>query len=727
MNLQAIPKLKSKPKRLCLAILIAQATVVVPAAYAQLEEIIVTAEHREATLQETAISMTVMDDQTIRELGATSFTQIGDFSPNVMMHEAPGKVGGAISMRGFKNAETISTYEPKVALYLDGVLIAKNAGSAFDVLDLERIEILRGPQGTLYGRNTAGGAVNLISKKPHDEFEGSISVTAGNYNQRDIKGNINIPLADGLALKATLASLNRDGYWRNRLLSRDEADRDRLVGQLQLQWTPTDNLSLLYAYDRTEVDEAAWPLQLIDYNSTARPELAPHVASGSSSTRNLDWRGFQEATVEGHSLTANWDLSEDATLVSITALRRMDIDGSTDADGSPVFVFANRAGDEAETFTQEFRLVGTTLEQRLDYVVGAFYMHEDIKDVYNFNVLPTAGLLESGVIGSAKNKIWAVFGEGTYSLTDKLDLTVGVRYTDEHREMERTDILRIPALSMITATPLPDAEGDFDDVSGTVSLNYDWTDDLMTYFKASKGYVSGGFNIRSPSPDTFQQGFEEETVYTYEIGWKSTWMNNALQVNGAIFYNDYQDLQVNLLDAQSAANNVGNAGKAVIQGAEIELLARPTERLDLGAGYGHLDTEYKTYIDPVSGVDLSTNDFAHAPRHTLNAWARYTVPAFMDLGDLSVRVDWSYRSEHALLTQPGNRVSSYDFVNARVSLDNIQGPGGTQFRVSLWGKNLTDELWYTSGYNLVASPSLGFRAAAASAPRTFGIDFEVGF
>lgn len=717
--------MKNNTQRLGLAVVIAQATIAAPSAYGQLEEIIVTAEHREATLQETAISMTVMDDRTIQELGATSFTQIGDFSPNVMMHEAPGKVGGAISIRGFKNAETISTFEPKVALYLDGVLIAKNAGSAFDVLDLERIEILRGPQGTLYGRNTAGGAVNLISKKPHDEFEGSLNVTLGNFKQRDIKGSINLPLADGLALKATLASLNRDGYWRNRVLNRDEADRDRLVGQLQVQWEPTDDLSLLYAYDRTKVDEAAWPLQLLDFNATARPELAPHVGSGSSSSRNLDWRGFQEATVEGHSLTANWALNENATLVSISALRQMDIEGSTDADASAEFVFANRAGDEAETFTQEVRLVGSTLEQRLEYVVGAFYMHEDIKDVYNFNILPNFGLLESGVIGSAKNKIWAVFGEGTYSLTDRLDLTLGLRYTDEDREMSRTDIVSIPALGSFTPTVLPDASGRFDDVSGTVSLSYDWSDDLMTYFKASKGYVSGGFNIRSPSPSTFQQGYEEETVYTYELGWKSTWLNNSLQLNGAIFYNDYQDLQVNLLDSETAANNVGNAGKAVIQGIEIEMLARPTDNLDLGAGYGHLDTEYKTYIDPVSGADLSVNDFAHAPRHTLNAWARYTIPDFQQLGDLSFRVDWSYRSKHSLLTQPGNRVSSYDFVNARITLDNIQGPGGTDLRVALWGKNLTDEVWYTSGYNLVSS--LGFRAAATSAPRTFGIDFEIGF
>lgn len=694
-------------------------------AQAQIDEIIVTAEHRESTLQDTSISMTVMDDRTLQELGATTFVQIGDFSPNVMMYEAPGKVGGVIAIRGFKNGETISTFEPKVALYLDGVLIAKNAGSAFDILDLERVEILRGPQGTLYGRNTAGGAVNLITKKPHDEFEGSFAVTVGNFSQRDVKGNINIPLTDTLALKATLASLNRDGYWRNDSLGRDEADRDRVAGQLQLQWQPTDDLNVLYAYDRTEVDENTWPVQLLDYNPTTLPELAPHVGSGSSSRRNLDWAGYQKATVDGHSLNINWDMNEDMTLVSISSLRRMEVDGSNDSDASPEFVFANRSGDEAETFTQELRLVGNGLGDRLKYVLGAFYMHEDIGEVYNINVLPNFGLLESGTSGSAKNKIWAVFGEGTYNFTEKFDLTFGLRYTDENREMSRVDIQNIPALGMYNRSPLPDASGNFSDVSGTVSASYDWTDDLMTYVKVSKGYVSGGFNIRSPSPATFQQGYDEETVYTYELGWKSTWLNSTLQVNGALFYNEYKDLQVNLLDAATAANNIGNAGEAVSQGLEIELLARPTERLDLGAGYGHLDTEYKTYIDPASGADLSTNDFGHAPRHTVNAWARYTVPDFQQLGDLSVRLDWSYRDKHALIPQPGNRVPSYDFLNARISLDNIQGPYGTWLRVSLWGQNLTDEVWYTSGYNLLSS--IGFRAAATSPPRTFGVDFEIGF
>jgi len=720
--------------RLVIAITAAHSLFILPPAFAQtktnssvqLEEIVVTAERREASLQETDISMTVLGSDTLKEIGAVNYQQIGDMAPNVMMHESPGKVGGAIAIRGFKNAETISTFEPKVALYLDGVLIAKNAGSAFDVLDLERIEILRGPQGTLYGRNTAGGAVNLITRKPnYEEVEGSIALTAGSFGQQDLKGVINMPLADNLAVKLNLASLNRDGYFDNNFLGVEEADRDRMVGQFQAQWSPSEKLTLLYAYDRTEVDEKPWPMTLLEYNPTNHPELAAFVDDGSSSVRDLDTDTYQEADVDGHSLTINWDLAENATLVSITALRNMELSGQTDSDASPIFVFANASHDETETFTEEVRIVGNSSDNKWEYVAGAFYMNEDINNVRNINILPTAGYLESGLMAGASNEVWALFGETTLALTEKLDVTFGLRYTDEHREMSRTDYLSIPAIASYSETSFPDASGDFSDVSGTLSLAYQWSDDIMTYFKLSKGYVSGGFNPRSPSGDTFTEGYDEETVYTYELGWKTTLADGRVQLNGAIFYNDYEDLQVNLLDAATARNNIGNAGKASIQGLELELVARPFENLDIGAGYGYLDPEYKTYIDPISGADLSTNDWAHAPKNSINAWLRWTMADFDTAGNLSLRLDYSSRSDYSLLTQPGNDVDGYDFINARLTWGGIQAPGDGMFRVSLWGKNLTDEVWFTSGYNLVSS--LGFRAAAASEPRTYGVDLEYEF
>ena len=593
---------------------------------AQLEEIVVTAERREASLQETDISMTVLGRESLAEIGVDNYQQIGDMAPNVMMHESPGKVGGAIAIRGFKNAETISTFEPKVALYLDGVLIAKNAGSAFDVLDLERIEILRGPQGTLYGRNTVGGAVNLITRKPSPEqLDGSVAVSLGEFNQRDVKGTINVPLSETLAVKINAASLNRDGYFDNDFNNTQEADRDRLVGRMQLSWDVSETADILYAYDHTEVDEKPWPVTLLDYNQASHPQLAPYVSDGDNNKRNLDFDTYQKADVKGHSLTVDWQAFANASIVSITAYREMSLRGGTDSDGTPEFVFATYSQDNTETFTQELRLVGSSNDGRWQYVGGGFYMDEDIVDVKNVNVLPTAGYLESGLNAQARNTVWALFGEATLALNEQLDLTLGLRYTEEDRTMSRADFLSIPALGMDTVTPLPEAQGSFDDVSGVVSLSYQWNDDVMTYLKASKGYVSGGFNPRSPSPQTFTEGYKEEIVYTYEFGWKTTLADNRVQLNGALFYNDYQDLQVNLLDEATARNNIGNAGKAEIQGLELELVAKPYDTLDIGAGYGYLDTQYKTYIDPVSGADLSQNSWAHAPKNTFNAWLRWQL------------------------------------------------------------------------------------------------------
>ncbi|BFM09285.1 TonB-dependent receptor [Halioxenophilus aromaticivorans] len=693
--------------------------------YAQLEEVVVTAERREASLQETDISMTVLGQQTLKEIGVDNYQQVGDMAPNVMMHESPGKVGGAISIRGFKNAETVSTFEPKVALYLDGVLIAKNSGSAFDVVDLERIEILRGPQGTLYGRNTVGGAVNLITAKPNTEqLDGSVFVTLGEYNQQDVRGVVNVPLTDTMAVKINLASLNRDGYFDNNFRNTEEADRDRLVGRLQWSWDISENANLLYAYDHTEVDEKPWPVTLMDYNPATHPQLAPYVSDGDNRSRNLDFATYQQAEVKGHSLTLNWDLLANASLVSITALREMSLQGGTDSDGTPEFVFATYSEDNTETFTQELRLVGNTASGKLEYVAGAFYMDEDIYDVKNVNVLPTAGYLESGLNADANNKVWALFGEATLALTEQVDLTFGLRYTEEDRTMSRQDFLWIPVLGAETITDLPEANGNFDDVSGVLSLSYQWTDDTMTYLKASKGYVSGGFNPRSPSPETFTEGYKEEIVYTYEFGWKTTLADNRLQLNGAVFYNDYQDLQVNLLDEATARNNIGNAGKAEIQGLEIEVVAKPIDTLDIGAGYGYLDTQYKTYIDPVSGADLSRNSWAHAPKNSFNAWMRWQMVQWSEWGDLSLRMDYSYRSDFALLTQNGTDVDGYDSWNARVTWANIPLAGGN-LRASLWGKNLTNELWYTSGYNLVSV--LGFKAQATNPPQTFGLDMEYMF
>lgn len=289
--------------------------------------------------------------------------------------------------------------------------------------------------------------------------------------------------------------------------------------------------------------------------------------------------------------------------------------------------------------------------------------------------------------------------------------------------MSRTDTTLVPAFGVNTRTRLADVNKTFENVSGTASLSYQWTDDIMTYAKVSRGYASGGFNPRAPDPATYQAGYDEETVWNYEIGWKTTWLDNRLLVNGAVFYADYRDLQVTVITA-GGRGNISNASDADIQGFEIEVQARPLENLEIGAGYGYLDPEYKNYILPTTGQDVSKiYQWAQAPDNTFSAYGRYTIPDFLSAGDLVFRVDYAFTDDRSILAAPDNWTDSYDRVNARLSLDNIRGPGDTSINIALWGKNLTDQIYYTSGYNLVSS--LGFRGMAVSEPRTYGVDFVI--
>jgi iron complex outermembrane receptor protein len=718
----------------------------------RLEEVVVTAQRREASLQETDIAISAFTEGTLDELGVSSYADIGDYVPNMLTHEAIGSAGTAVSIRGLKNSETLITFEPKVAVYLDGVLLGKNTGSAFDIVDLERVEVLRGPQGTLYGRNTVGGAINLITRKPDDEWGGAIAATVGNFNQRDLKATLNVPLIgvngalanssdSSLNLRATVATLDRDGYWKNVGPSGDSrvGDKNRTAAHLQLQWKPSDRLSLLYAYDMTDADEKATPRPVTYVRESlipSVPSLTPisqAVVTDNDFRVNFDFPQIQTLDAEGHSLTAEFDVSPSASLVSITAYREMENTAWGDSDGTPLVIRGSTQGSTHEMLSQELRLVGTTWGERLQYVAGAFFMKEE-GDLYNGNVLATGTDINYAAF---ENDIWALFGEVTYALTDRLDLTFGLRYTEEDREMsKRTYNLAaggqyFPGAGDVPYLDLAAGPRTWRDVSGTASLAYNWSDDLMTYIKVAKGFASGGYNARAANETAFNRPFDEETLITYELGWKSTWLDGRVQVNGALFHSDYQDLQVNQFDPVSAVNNFSNAGDAWIRGGEIEVQAQLTERFGIGGSYGHLAPKYESFI-AADGSDLSRSYWAHSPRHNAHVFLRYSIPGVVAGGDLSARVDWVYQDDVRMLTlnpmlggvyvgEP-NSQEAFDHVNARISLDEMQGPGNGTVTIALWGRNLTNESWRTTGINFVT-----YAVNSWAPPRTWGVDVNYSF
>jgi iron complex outermembrane receptor protein len=733
--------------RSLLALSVALATPVLAQQSAQLEEIVVTAEHREVSLQDTQISMSAFSADAIRELGISNGLDLFGFAPNVNVQPYQGgRTGLSFSIRGIVNAETLITFDPGVSVYMDNVLIAKNVGSQLDVAEFERIEILRGPQGTLYGRNTMGGAVNYITKKPVDEFEGRVTGTLGNYARRDLRAMVNVPLLGSdsgfgeLNLRASGGIIKRDGVQENDLKGPGVTDEfgtmDRKVGLVHLQWQATDDLTFLYTYDITRIDEVPLvPWATFTSSAGAGPVFSPFLESDEN---DYPESGLFDATentadtdVDGHALNIAWNLTDKLTLQSITGYRDMQNYGAAESDGTPVPGLSTRDEQEFESWSQELRLVGSAFDDRFQFTAGAFYWDED-GDVFN-TVTAFGNPSQSNAVAKYSNESWAAYTQATWFITERLDVTGGLRYTYEDREMNKAnlaapfdrpiyydDYVKLPG---VEGTIFPKASDDFDNVSWLVSVGYDWSDDVMTYAKVSTGFQSGGFNVRDTRPASFTQGYDDETLTSYELGLKSEW-GGRVMVNAAVFFGDYQDKQVNVFDPETLGNVRQNAD-AEIWGAELEVLAQLTEHWQVGLGYGYLDKEFTEFND-LQGNDVSdSTNFTYAPDNTANGHIAYEYP--MDIGSLRARVDWSYRDDMNFLApvpEP-NHSGSFHLFNARISLDEIDGFGDTTMRVSLWGKNLADEGYWTSGVNILNTLGLAFNLWGE--PRTYGVDFEVLF
>jgi len=659
------------------------------------------------------------------------------------------------------------TFDPAVSVYVDGVLIPKNTGALMDALELERIEVLRGPQGTLYGRNTMGGAVNYVTKKPTDELAGRLSTTVGKFNQRDLKGMLNVPLlgADSalgeLNARVSLASIQRDGTQKNSLpnaVDKELGTKDREVATVQLMWRPLDNLSLNYSYDYMKVDEVpetSWATGT-NPNSSAGPLLAPFVKAKESRRPGrivADSENVNETEVDGHGLTITWDVSDNLALHSISGFRKMENLGIAENDGSPIPVLRSRDLQEFESWSQEFRLVGNAMDDRLSYSLGLFYFEEE-GDVFN-ETRVFGGVQNMVNIAEFSSEAWAAYGQITYAFTERLDLTVGIRYTDEDREMKKLqtlgelwdewipyyrDVAHLYANNVCTSTPtgsqncnntvFPKARLGFDNVSGLVSIGYNWTDNIMTYAKVSQGFQSGGFNSRDSTWEDFTRGFEEETLTSYEIGIKSLF-DGRYMLNAAWFFSDYDDKRVNQFNPETLASVQRNAGVVEIWGVELELLAQLTDHWQAGVNYGHMNQKYVEYdapspSDPTQIVDMTKmSNFPYAPRNSASAHIAYEQP--MERAVLRARLDWTYRDNMTFLVPKPELNSSgpVQLWNARLTLDEIDGPGDTSLRISAWGKNLLNEGYWNMGVNIYSS--FGYNINRWGEPRTYGVDFELRF
>lgn len=728
-----------------------------------LEEVIVTAQRREENLQETPISVTALNTESLNELRARDVEGISDYTPGLMV--APtvgGSVNASISIRGAVNTNNNLSRDNAVGLYLDGVPIAKTSGAIFDAVDLERMEVLRGPQGTLYGKNTIGGAINLVTRKPSGELDGYLQLGAGNENLFEGRGALDLPavgqVGEGLGeFRARVSGFirERDGFYENSDDSEPDFDnRDQWGARVDLALRPTERLKLEYGYDRFDARQRPTMLALTNSDTFAFviPPLYPVVAAATSEDRPdgiaNDSAHKSDVDIEGHALTATYDLPGtalgDLTLKSITGYRDLHTLSLSDFDGTGLDMFRFRIENDFEQFTQELQLLGSA--PRLEYVLGLFY-YEDEWDTDNPRWIFQFGGDDFDVSQrGATDESVAVFGQATWTppiLDDRLDLTFGARWTEETKDVHSVwvdrDVYDANPADPSSGAFVRDAQGNpvfspsgdlmplqekdsWSEVTPMAVAAWHFSDAVNGYAKISTGFKSGGFNGVATTNRAFETPFDPETMTTYELGLKSRLWENRAQLNLSVFHNDYSDFQAGRFSQEAISTIIVNAGDASMQGVELELTARPTQNLDLTLNYAFLDSEYDNFQDG-EGNDISDDRyFAYAPRNTVFASLKYTFDPF-SFGELSARADYAWKDDFyvGILDDPTTNVDAYGLFNARLQLDRIP-VGDGRLRIAAWGNNLTDEEYWTTAINLSV-----FTVNQWADPRSYGVEVNYDF
>jgi len=736
-----------------------------------LEEITVTARRVEESLQQTPVAVSAFTRSDLTARGVSTLDDVSKYTPNLEFFASgiSGKNSGQVYIRGVGQFDYLLTTDPGVGIYLDGVYLARSLGNILDLVDIERVEIMRGPQGTLYGKNTVGGAINVITRRPGDELEAELTVKTGSYDRINGRASVSGPLVPGvLGGKLAVNTMNADGFGV-RPLAGDTAGNEESNGvQAMLEWDPTEAVNVVVSADYTRTNETFSQHAIEDVN-TAAPLVGLHNALASEPLASLhglplqpyDGRwlttdpfvdlstdsNFNDQEVWGVSATVSWDIAG-MTLKSITGYRDMSLSFGTDPDGSPVTVIDEIDDNFQDQLTQELQLSGRSFGERLRWVIGLYYLAEDSRAEMTirtheaifqaFEALPGPIFpLAAGVAcpapppapcaGGAGNPVnlgldigrfttldqqtdsYAAYAQGSYDLSEQLSFTYGIRYTEEEKEFTYAFTQLQSGFPLIPPTTVDDS---WDDVSHRIGLDFQWTDDLMTYFSASRGFKSGGFNGRGRSTNEITS-YDPETMWSYEIGVKSEWFQRRLRFNAAAFYNDYSDLQFTLSTSDAAGTQiivVGNAAAAEVKGFEVELLAVPLDALRLNLSAGHLDAEY-TEVDP--GADITEDDELIAtPDWTLAMGAEYTLP-LGGWGSVALRADYSYRAQvfFDAVNTASTAQEGYGLVNLRATFDSADD----RWSVALGLTNATDEIYKVMGIGVL--DSLGFSSAIYGRPR----------
>lgn len=696
-----------------------------------IEEIIVTSRRREESLQEVPIAVTAYSGEYLEEIGAIDIVALTQSTPNTTL-EVSRATNTTLTayIRGVGQQDPVAGFEGGVGIYLDDVYLARPQATVFDIYDVERIEILRGPQGTLYGRNTIGGALRYVTRRLTDDPQLEARAAVGSYGQADLLLMGSTPLSDTFRIGGTVASFNRDGYGDNLTTGKDNADKQILAFRASAEWQATDDFFVrLYGDYSMDDSNPRSGHRFLPSTVTGDPVLDDvfDTRAGITTIPSSNGGLTQEVTQGGAGLLLEWSANNLWTVKSITAYREDDSDSLIDFDETAANTFDAPVEYKNKQLSQEFQ--ANYSGDRLSGVFGLYYLDANAFDA--FDVVIGGSGVTAFTLGDYDTSAWAVFADLSYDLTETFNISVGGRYTEDERDatVTRETFLGLgspyfgnsSAISITAPVPgfVPTFNGNRTDSDFTprVSLGWSPVDEHNLYVSYSEGFKGGGFDPRGAYQiPAVQEGFEPETVETWEIGAKSIWLDGKLMTNFAVFTSDYTNVQVPgsviLVDANGDpvgfAGSTTNAGKAEIWGIEFEDVHQLTEAFSTKISIGYVDADYTEWLvgatDPVTGdpifVDISDDRvFQNTPEWTGNLTLRYEWPLslFSNQGSLALigsasYKDFTYQFEvpQPLVDQP-----SYTLVDASI----VWSADDNRYQLALHGRNLTDEEYVVANYN----------------------------
>lgn len=705
-------------------------------ALAVLEEVLVTARRRSESLQSVPVSVSAFSDARLKDLQADDISGIQYSVPNLYLDRGDAS-NAVIFMRGIGQNDSLAFVESGVAVYVDDVFISRNQAAFLDLFDVERVEVLRGPQGTLYGRNSPGGAIKFISKAPPEAFEAYAELGAGRFDFVTLKGGLGGTLIDGrLRGKVAVSATNHRGFARNSVTGGQDGDTESLAWRVGLAFTPSPDLELTLTADGKidRPDTSRSPIRVTDVLFFENPFTDPFTPTVLGPNQDnfiaeTNANGLSDLTSYGFTLKADWRLSDHWGVEAISSYRAMDFDLVLDTDGAPVPLIDVVLFQDQWQFSQELR-VSYQSGSGFSFTGGVYYFHDDDLTLSGFDAHSGAifgfPLVFFGAPGSQladtdqKTDSIAVFGHATYDLTARLGVEFGLRYTyDEKSSQRRFESFFDPDLRVTQdfppfldgvgiVGPSIQAKENWDALTPRFALSYQANDDMLLYASVSRGFKSGGFDGRANTDFGFAP-FSPEKVWAYEGGVKSAWADGRLTANLAYFYNRYRDLQVTSFgrdpDTGFFQSLFTNAAAARIQGVELELAARPADGLMLAASAGFLDAQYKAFETLVNGVatDVSDRDLINSPKWNASLAATYQQPIAAGLIGV-VHADGAYRSAIAneITDSPLLRQDGYAILNAFVAVKSED----ERWEVRAGGRNLTGRDIRVQGFNLSEFPGV---------------------